>query len=153
THEHDGHCIRDALRRSGTAGRCRNENVDLESDQLGGERGETLDFPRSVSLLDNDILTVDVAELPKAFQKGSDPSPRFFTAARNERQIPYAQRLSFVLGHRRSRRDENAPTHRSDERSPVHHRRLPRRSRHQSKVIRRDAGTGFREATFLESSL
>jgi hypothetical protein len=72
-HEHDGDRARDFLGRESAAGRCRNENIDLDTDELRGERGEPLDLPRRISLLDDDVLTFDVSKLPKPVPEGSEP--------------------------------------------------------------------------------
>ena len=61
----DGDRRRRLLCRDGSR-RCRcDQDVDLETDQLGRQEWEPLGFPVVRSVLDDDVLSVLVAQLPK----------------------------------------------------------------------------------------
>ncbi len=84
TDEHDGDLARDFLGFESAPGRCRNDNIDSETDELGGERVEPLDLSRRISLLDDDVLTLDIPKLSKPVAKGSDPQLVLVEFSRDE---------------------------------------------------------------------
>jgi len=59
---------------SGAASRRRDENIDLEIDELGGQRGEALDVSRRLALFEDGVTTFDISYTPQPVLKGSDPA-------------------------------------------------------------------------------
>ena len=108
-HEHDGNRARDFLGRERAAGRCRDENIHLEAEELGRECGQPVDVPRRISQLDDDVLTLDIAKRPKPIPKGREPAPGLVELARREREIPDPPGLSRlrVGDERRGKTEEN----------------------------------------------
>ena len=50
-------------------GRCRNDDIDLEADQLGDASGELVDLAVCVSSLNNNVLALHPAALPQSLPK------------------------------------------------------------------------------------
>ena len=52
------------------------DDVDLEPDQLGWQGREPLELPVRLAVLDDNVLAVDVAEVPKSLSECLDPISR-----------------------------------------------------------------------------
>src|SRR6185295_1253955 len=75
------------------------DDVDLQSDELGREGAKPLHVARRVARLEDDVVPFRVAELSQSLPEGRDPGPVLREVARDERQVADAP------GPRRGLRD------------------------------------------------
>src|SRR5215510_5730560 len=92
-------------------------DVHLQPDQIGGEGGEPIIVVLRPSGLHRDVLAFDPAQLAEALLKSQENAP----PCKGWRKISDHGYPGRLLRLGRERRSQNAPTHHSDERSPVHH--------------------------------
>jgi hypothetical protein len=71
--EHDGDRVRCLFGGRGAAER--DEDIDLEADELAGKFGEALQPPVCVSRLDDDVFAVDVSQRAKPVKEGGELIP------------------------------------------------------------------------------
>jgi hypothetical protein len=80
----------------------RNNDVNLELDQLCRKISEPVEFPFRESVLDDDVLSLDIAKLaqplPESLVAGQEPS-----GCRARRQVTYPGDLARLLRARRQR--------------------------------------------------
>ena len=103
-----------------TARSRRDNDIDLEPDELGRDLGEALAASLRPAILDRDGATLDPAEFAQPLHKSGDPWAR--SRRRGRAQEPDGRQLRRLLRARRERprrrraaeqRDELAPPHRA----------------------------------------
>src|SRR5262245_18946025 len=97
--------------------RCDN-NIDLETDKLGGDLGETLEASLRPTNLDDDGTALDPSEFAQPLFKSGDPLARGGT--RLPAQKPDGRQLARLLGPRRERPRRSA-AEQTDEFAAPHH--------------------------------
>jgi hypothetical protein len=103
----------------GRCRRCRNEDIDLEADQLGDERGEPVDLAVGVSNLDNNVLALDPAPLVQSLPKRGEQVLMYHGAVL--REVPYSRYSSWLLCLDGERQAEKRTRHRTDKSAPIGH--------------------------------
>ena len=73
THEHDGDPVRCLLGRERGAGGRGDQHVDLETNELRGQRREARDLSGRIPLRDHERVALDVAVLSQARPEGGEP--------------------------------------------------------------------------------
>ena len=97
--------------------RPRDDDVDLEIDQLGGERVQPFDFLSCVASLDDEVTAFDVSEIPEPRENGV---VGLRDRARVERQEPDARGLRRRLPGGADGRRERCSQGKGDEHSANH---------------------------------
>jgi hypothetical protein len=92
-------------------------------DQVGGEVREEINSAVRVSMLEGDVLSLDVSELAKALLKGRPIGGRRrrSVSRTGDDKIPYSVDLPSRLPLGGARRGEEATSQATDERPSVHH--------------------------------
>src|SRR5205807_594314 len=96
---------------------CDND-IDLESDQLGGDFGEALAASLRPAILDRDIATFDPAKVAQPLHKSSGPLAS--ARPRGRAQEPDGGQLSRLLRARRERPSSRRAAEQRDELAPIH---------------------------------
>src|SRR5262249_21386423 len=145
-HRHDN---RDRLRgllgsEGARSARC-HDRVHLDSDQIGNESGKAIVPSPCPPVLDDDVLTLGVAELVEALAESGQEI--FFKGRRRVAEVSKTRDARLLrLGH--ERRGEDTPTTYGDERSAVHHRMISSaRTRRDRGMVRPRAFAVFRLIT------
>ena len=122
-HEHDRDRAGGLPRRHRAAGRRGDQDVHLETDQLGRERGQPVDPPGRVALLEDDVVTLDVAELSQAVPEGREPRPVLLEVLGDEREEADAPDPARRLRFRDGGPGEAPDGHHGEDKRPEEHRR------------------------------
>ena len=80
------------------------DDINLERNQLGRERGEPLVLPLGISVFNHDVVALDVTEVTQSLTEGLDQ-----VGARGPvgRQVAYSSSLGRLLGLGSERHGEN----------------------------------------------
>ena len=120
-HENNRDCVRRHLSRQSRTRGHRKNHVNLEADQLGRKVTKAIEVPFGVAGQDGHVFAFAVAQRAQPLDKRRpEIRCRSFGWGRiGEKTDP--PDLSWRLRLSWERQCENAPTHQSDERSPVHY--------------------------------
>ena len=94
-----------------------NEHVDLDRRQLGRERGQALELPFGISVFDDDVATLDIADVAQSLVERFH---RVGDSGAVGRQKTYSRDRGRLLGFSGARRSDDAPSNPANERSTVH---------------------------------
>src|SRR5499433_683213 len=95
------------------------DQVHLQTDEFGGERGETIRFPLSEPDLKNDVLARDPAEVAESLLECQQVG--FVTILRSLVEIADPPHLGRLLRLGGERRGEETASHSANERAPGDH--------------------------------
>src|SRR5260370_11423546 len=117
SHSHDRNAARRSRCRNCGGGSPRHEDVDLEIDQLCEECSMLLRLTRDAEL-DDDVLVLDVAQIPKPLAESLKPPGK--ACSRLEEPNPWHLPRLLPLGG--ERRGQDAARRQPEERPTLHHR-------------------------------
>src|SRR4029453_12911338 len=106
----DGDRRRGALGRLGSGGGARDDDVHVEPNQLGGEGGEPVSVVAVESALDEDVLALDVPQLPHPLEETlpGAPAPRAVRRRTPEKAYPMDLRGLLGVGGGRPKRQADS---------------------------------------------
>ena len=114
-HDRDGRC---RLRCGGECISARDDDIDLEPDELGRDLGEALGATLPPAILDGDGTSIDPPELPQPLHQHGEPLAVGCRSARH--QEPDCRQLRRLLRVRRKRPSDGRAAEQRDELAPLH---------------------------------
>jgi hypothetical protein len=96
------------------------DDIDLRADQLGSEAGKARDVAVRPSVLQNEVLSLDVAQLGHPLPERID-NAQHFRARRGLAEPSYPHNFVCLLRPGGERRGEETACQGADEGSPIHH--------------------------------
>jgi hypothetical protein len=94
------------------------DDINLERNQFGRKSGEPLGLPLGISVFNDDVATLDVAEVTQSLEEGLG---QVGSSGQVGRQEAYSSDLGRLLGLGGERRSKESRTRASEERAPVYH--------------------------------